>query len=148
MAMWRKPEIESSGVVNSGQSAGYSIGVTKAREVTPSVRATIGASIIIKGEISGNEDLQIDGAVEGHISLTEHSVTVGKSGSVIADIHAKFIYVEGELTGDLYGIEQVVVHRTGRVRGNITAPRVCLEDGAKLKGTIDMDPKPGIGVAE
>ena len=69
------------------------------------------------------------------------SVTVGKSGRVRANVYAKNVIIEGEIKGDVFGTDQVVVHPSGTVRGNITAPRVTLEDGAKLKGSIDMDPQ-------
>lgn len=105
-------------------------------------KAVIGTSITVKGELTGDEDLVIQGKVEGSIHLKDHAVTIGRTGRVKADVHAKNIYVQGEVTGDLFGGDQVIVQRSGIVRGNITAPRVTLEDGAKLKGTIDMDPKP------
>ena len=102
--------------------------------------AMIGQSIVIKGTITGNENLVIDGTVEGSISLPDNDVTVGDSGKVTADLSAKSVKVEGQVTGDIAGSEKVVISKTGRVRGNIVAPRVTLEDGAKFKGSIDMDP--------
>jgi len=105
----------------------------------PEAIATIGQSIFIKGEISGNEDLLIEGRAEGTINLGENQVTVSESGRVDAHINGRLIHVDGEVKGDLTGGEQVVIHRTGRVQGNITAPRVSLEDGARLKGMIDTD---------
>lgn len=100
----------------------------------------IGPSIEIKGTVTGDEDLVVQGKVEGTIDLGEHQVTVGQSGSVTADIRAKVVNVDGEVSGDLTGSEKVVISRSGRVRGNIVAPRVTLEDGALFKGSIDMDP--------
>lgn len=102
-------------------------------------KAVIGASISVKGEISGSEDLLIEGFVEGVVDLKKNTVTVASGGKVNASIHGKLIHVEGEVLGDLFGTEQVVVHRSGQVRGNISAPRVSLEDGARLKGMIDTD---------
>jgi cytoskeletal protein CcmA (bactofilin family) len=101
----------------------------------------IGPSICIKGDLSGQEDLIIEGRVEGTIELRQHNVTVGKKGRVKADIYAKTIAIEGEVLGNLYGEEQLVLRQTSTVRGNITAPRVSLEDGANFKGSIDMSPK-------
>lgn len=103
---------------------------------------TIGASIKIRGELSGEENLVIQGNVEGTIKLKDHSVSVGEQGSIQADVYAKSIIIQGELSGDLYGTDNVTVARSGRVNGNIIAPRVVLEDGAKFKGSIDMDSKP------
>lgn len=103
---------------------------------------TIGTSIKIKGELSGGEDLVIQGSVEGTIQLRENSVSVGEHGIIQADVFAKSITVQGELSGDLHGAEKVTVTRSGRVKGNIIAPRVVLEDGASFKGSIDMESKP------
>ncbi len=100
----------------------------------------IGPSITIKGEVTGEEDLLIHGKVEGTINLTGNQVSVGESGEVYANIQAKVIKIDGKVTGDITGIEKVVISKSGNVRGNIVAPRVMLEDGAIFKGSIDMDP--------
>jgi len=100
----------------------------------------IGPSIKIKGEVSGDEDLLIQGKVEGTIDLNANEVSVGQSGQVNADIKAKVIKIEGAVTGDITGNENVVISKSGNVHGNIVAPRVTLEDGAIFKGSIDMDP--------
>jgi cytoskeletal protein CcmA (bactofilin family) len=111
---------------------------------TPEMRvATLGPSIVIKGTLSGQEDLLIEGQVEGEISLRKHSVTVGEKGRVKADIFSQSICIEGEVQGNLNGDDHVTIRRTGKVRGNVTAPRVSLEDGAKFKGAIDMQPSSG-----
>lgn len=102
--------------------------------------AMIGPGININGDISGSESLVIEGKVEGKISLPGHQIDVGKSGRVHADVIAKLIKIEGELKGDIDGKEKVVIAKSGNVRGNITAPRVMLEDGAIFKGSIDIDP--------
>ncbi len=102
---------------------------------------TIGPSIRINGEISGEEDLVIQGAVEGNIQLKEHHLTVGEQGRIKADAFARTITVRGELTGDLTGAEKVTITASGRVRGNIVAPKVILEEGASFKGSIDMETK-------
>ena len=104
-------------------------------------RPVIGPTIYIKGDLSGQEDLIIEGRVEGTIELRQHNVTVGKKGKVKADIYGKTITIEGEVQGNLYGEEQLVLRQTSTVRGNITAPRVSLEDGSNFKGSIDMSPK-------
>lgn len=103
--------------------------------------AMIGASIRIKGELSGEEDLVIQGHVEGTIEVKKNNLTVGAQGSVKANVRAKIISVEGKVEGDLLGEERIVIKQSGDVRGNIIAPRVSLEDGAKFKGSIDMEPK-------
>lgn len=107
----------------------------------------IGPSIKIKGEVSGDEDLVIQGQVEGTIKLPNHQVFVGESGQVNADIHAKVVKIDGAVTGDVHGIENVVISKLGHVRGNIIAPRVTLEDGGVFKGSIDMDPGDNVAKA-
>lgn len=103
-------------------------------------KATIGPTIRIKGDVSGDENLHIEGKVEGTVSLASHELVVGKSGEVHADVTAKLIRIDGEVQGDITGKEKVIISATGNVRGNIVTPRMSLEDGAKFKGSIDMDP--------
>ncbi|MDX1432995.1 MAG: polymer-forming cytoskeletal protein [Gammaproteobacteria bacterium] len=104
--------------------------------------ATIGPTIRINGDLSGDEDVIVQGSVEGTVTLRENVLQVGKDGKINATVNARVITVEGRVEGDLHGGEQVVVQRSGVVRGNITAPRVTLEDGCKFKGSIDMDVEP------
>lgn len=111
-----------------------------ARTVMSKNVATIGPSICIVGEVTGDEDLLIQGQVEGRLSLPKNKIVIGPQGTVTADVCARVIDVEGAVHGDLFGVEQVVIHSSGVVRGNVSSPRVTVEDGAKLKGTIDMDP--------
>ena len=108
---------------------------------TASARAAvIGPRIRIKGDVTGDENLLIEGRVDGKVSLGEYRVDVGPAGQVYADIEAKVVKVDGEVQGDITGSEKVIISRSGNVRGNIKAPRMTLEDGAKFKGSIDMDP--------
>ncbi len=102
--------------------------------------AMIGKTIVVKGNITGDENLVVEGSVDGTIDLPNNDLTVGESGQVTADLKAKVIKVDGQVTGDIQGAEKVVVSKSGRVQGNITSPRVTLEDGAKFRGSIDMDP--------
>ena len=101
--------------------------------------ATIGPSIKIRGDISGDEDLIVQGTVEGTISLKQNNVIVGRDGRVKANVHARTIEIDGKVEGDLHGEEQVVVRKSGDIRGNVVAPRVTLEDGSRFKGSIDME---------
>ncbi len=100
----------------------------------------IGSTIKIKGDVTGDEDLLIEGSVEGTIDLAAHEVTVGESGKVKANIKGKIVIVNGQVVGDITGGEKVVISKTGDMRGNIVTPRMSLEDGAVFKGSIDMDP--------
>jgi cytoskeletal protein CcmA (bactofilin family) len=113
-----------------------------ARSSTPAREAAvIGRSIHIDGNLKGEEDLRIEGDVTGTIQLNNHSLTIGKDGKIKADVHAKVITVDGNMDGDLYGAERVSIRKTARVTGNIVAPRVSLEEGARFKGSIEMDPE-------
>ncbi len=103
-------------------------------------QAVIGRSISIKGELSGDEDLLIQGRVQGKIDLKKNNVTVGRNGHIIADICGKLIIIEGEVQGNLFGDEEIVVRESAVIRGNMRTPRFSLEDGAKFKGSIDMNP--------
>jgi cytoskeletal protein CcmA (bactofilin family) len=105
----------------------------------------IGPSIEIRGDLSGGEDLHVEGRVEGKIELRRHNVSIGKSGRVQADIFGKVITVDGEVQGNLFGEEQIILRHSSTVRGNLTAPRVMLEDGSNFKGSIDMTPKESAG---
>jgi cytoskeletal protein CcmA (bactofilin family) len=100
----------------------------------------IGPKIHVNGEISGDENLVVEGRVDGKINLKEHQVDIGQSGKVHADVAAKTVRISGEVRGDVKGYEKVIISRSGNVCGNIIAPRLTLEDGAKFKGSIDMDP--------
>jgi cytoskeletal protein CcmA (bactofilin family) len=101
-------------------------------------RATIGPSITIRGEVTGDEDLLIQGRVDGSVNLKQHAVTVGREGKIKADIVARLITVEGSVEGNLNADEQVILRAAARVQGDIKAPRVVLEDGARFRGGIDM----------
>lgn len=102
--------------------------------------ASIGKSIHVKGELTGSEDLAIEGTVEGKISLTGCRVTIGPTGQVRADITATAVIVGGQMKGSVRAEERVEVAANGNLIGDVRAPRVVLADGAKFKGSIDMDP--------
>jgi cytoskeletal protein CcmA (bactofilin family) len=99
----------------------------------------IGQSVQIKGELSGNEDLTIEGSVDGKIMLKEHNLTIGANGRITAEISAKTVVVIGKVTGNITASDRVEVSETGVVRGDIRAPRVALSDGSTFKGSIDME---------
>ena len=143
--MWTKNEtaLESASDSTAGtRPQPQSVSRSKPPASSQSRAATIGPSISIKGDISGNEDLLINGRVQGTIELREYNVTVGSDGRVVADIHAKRICVEGEVTGDLFG-DEVLIRKSGRMEGNTSAPKVMLENGCHYRGTIDMTPANG-----
>ena len=102
-------------------------------------RTVIGSSTRITGELAGEEDLLIKGQFEGKIDLKKGHVTIGKSGRLEADIYGKTITIEGTVQGNLFGEEKIILRQSGRVRGNMLAPRIHVEDGAKFQGNVDMD---------
>ena len=104
-------------------------------------QAIIGPSIRIKGTLSGKEDLLIQGRVEGRIDLKKNNITVGKSGRIKGDIYGKVISIEGEVRGNLVGEERIVLRQSGKVRGDMRAPRINLEEGATFKGNVATDSK-------
>jgi len=98
----------------------------------------VGKSIVIKGELSGGEDLTVQGRVEGKIELRDHVLTVGSNGCIKAQIIAKAIVVLGQVTGNLIATEKVDIKESGAVEGDIVAPRVAIADGSHFRGSIDM----------
>ncbi|MDH5528319.1 MAG: polymer-forming cytoskeletal protein [Nitrospirota bacterium] len=108
------------------------------RSASMNAVAMIGKSIVIKGELSGNEDLTIEGTVEGKISLTENSVMVGADGRVTANIFARTITITGKVEGDVTATERIEITASGSVKGNLRAPRLVITDGAFFQGSVEM----------
>ena len=134
----------SAATPHSGGNAG---GINSAEDPSPS--AVIGSKITFKGELSGDEDLLIQGTVEGSVTLKDNQLTVGKLGKVKANLSAKNIIVDGCVEGDLIAEGHICINASSIVKGNIIAQRVTLEDGAKFRGSIEMDtdtpvPKPAV----
>ena len=100
--------------------------------------ATIGKSIVFKGELSGDEDLQIDGHVEGNVALPGNELTIGPNGQVDAEVNAKSVQVIGKVAGNVIATERVEVHSSGVVKGDIKAPKLLIQEGAVVNGAIQM----------
>ncbi len=133
--MWKKDEAPAKTPATGPEDPGQP---QRSPSRKPSVeQATIGRSITIKGEVTGEEDLLIQGRVDGSVNLQQHTVTVGPDGVVHADIAARVITVEGSVEGNLLADEQVILRSSARVEGDIAAPRVALEDGAGFRGGVD-----------
>lgn len=98
----------------------------------------IGKSIVVKGELGGSEDLTVEGQVEGKIELKQHVLTVGVHGRIRAQVFAKEVVVLGEVVGNIEATEKVAICREGAVEGDIKAPSVTIDGGAKFRGGIDM----------
>lgn len=108
-------------------------------ENTPITAAVIGPKIRFKGELVGEEDLLIQGQVDGTIDLKGNKLIIGEQGVVKANVLAQNITIEGTVEGDIYGEERISIKSSSNVKGNLVADRVTLEDGAKFKGSIDME---------
>jgi cytoskeletal protein CcmA (bactofilin family) len=106
--------------------------------------ARVGSTLFFKGDLKGEEDLVIDGRVEGSISLKQGNITIGERGRVEADIEALTILVSGVVKGNLSAADRVVLLETGRVEGNIAAKSVSLENGCHFRGSIDMQSDPAV----
>jgi cytoskeletal protein CcmA (bactofilin family) len=120
----------------------------EAARATPSApvpngeQATIGKSLVVKGEVSGSESLYIDGKVEGAINLPGNRVTIGRNGQVAANISAREVVVLGKVRGNIQASDRVDIRSEGSLTGDVVAARISIEDGAFFKGGIDIT-KPG-----
>jgi cytoskeletal protein CcmA (bactofilin family) len=112
--------------------------VLKSNDIYRADVAHIGKSVLVKGELSGSEDLYLDGEVEGSIELREHSLTVGPHGRVRANIHARDVVVHGRVDGNVNGTERVELKKSAVLTGDIATQRIVIEDGAYFKGAIDI----------
>lgn len=104
--------------------------------------AHIGKSVVIKGELSGSEDLYIDGEVEGLIDLKQNAVTIGPHGTVKAKITAKSVILEGKVIGDIFGSERVELRGASVVAGDIVTKRIVIAEGASFKGSVNQGGEP------
>ncbi|HWR36658.1 MAG TPA: polymer-forming cytoskeletal protein [Clostridia bacterium] len=100
--------------------------------------AHIGKSVIVKGELSGSEDLYLDGEVEGSIELRGHSLIIGPNGRVRANVHAKDVVIHGKVDGNVRGTDRVELKKSALLNGDIFTQRIVIEDGAFFKGAIDI----------
>jgi cytoskeletal protein CcmA (bactofilin family) len=101
--------------------------------------AWIGDALLVRGDVISTRDLVIHGRVEGTIDLGDHSLTIGVGASVVADLVAKSVTISGEVKGNVTAMSSVALLATGSVEGNVTTPRLIMEDGAVLRGRVDVD---------
>ncbi|MDX1403440.1 MAG: polymer-forming cytoskeletal protein [Woeseiaceae bacterium] len=118
--------------------------IGEARPVRARNVSVIGPTLVFKGELSADEDLVIEGDIEGTIAHHKKHLTIGKQGRVKADIHASSVIVEGRLIGDIHSEGVVSLAKGADVTGNIYCGRIVMEDGSRFKGKIDMGEKPKI----
>ncbi len=100
--------------------------------------ANIGKSLVLQAQISGEEDLYVDGQLDGSVELKNHNLTIGINGRVNANVIARNVYVEGNLKGNVVATEKVEIRKTGSLQGDLTTGGVTIEDGAYFKGSIDI----------
>jgi cytoskeletal protein CcmA (bactofilin family) len=146
--MWKREQPpRSTGVTTSPEPLAQSPSpgrVDQTREEQRPMREepmNIGKSIVISGELSGSEDLTIEGHVNGKIELRDHVLTIGSNGRITAQVSAKSIIVLGHVTGNLIADEKVDIRESGSVEGDVVAPRVAIADGSHFRGSIDMQRK-------
>jgi len=113
-------------------------GPAKTAISSPTEQASIGRTLVIKGEISGSETLYIDGRVEGSIHLNDNRVTIGRNGTVAANINAKEVVIMGKVTGNIECSDRLDIRSEGSLTGDVVTPRISVEDGAILKGSVQV----------
>jgi cytoskeletal protein CcmA (bactofilin family) len=145
--VWKKEDVKSQGLPENGPgiSANSPATGSVARPASASVPVSSGASacisqgIRIKGEVTGSEDLFVDGHVEGKVNLSNGSLTVGPNGEVKADIFAREVIVRGRVDGKIVGREKIQLWSTGNVAGDLQTERLTIEDGAVLRGRVEIE---------
>ncbi len=144
--MWKKEDSKAQGVpeisTGPGSASVSPSGSSGGLPVSPRATACISQGIRIKGEITGSEDLFVDGPVEGKLNLANGSLTVGPNGSVKADITAREVIVRGRVEGKIAGRERVQLWSTGQVIGEVQTQRLAVEDGAVLRGKVEAGKLP------
>jgi cytoskeletal protein CcmA (bactofilin family) len=104
----------------------------------PIEQASIGRSLVIKGEVSGGESLYIDGRIEGTINIPEHRVTIGRNGVVSADVNAREVVIMGKVNGNVICSDRLDIRSEGSVTGDVVTQRISVEDGANLRGSVQV----------
>ena len=146
--MWKKEEPKSQGVAENSHAlptASPATSSAAAREgsaalpISGRATACISQGIRIKGEVTGSEDLFVDGHFEGKLNLTNGSLTVGPNGEVKADIFAREVIVRGRVDGKIVGREKIQLWSTGNVAGDLQTERLAIEDGAVLRGRVEIE---------
>ena len=145
--MWKREEPARPGMPTtaSGSNMRESSATPPGAEATAQANrpmgrevVNIGKSVIIKGELSGSEDLTIEGKVDGEIELRDHVLTIGPNGKIKAQVFAKSVIVMGRVTGNITATEKINIRENGSVEGDINAPTIAISEGAQFRGSIDM----------
>ena len=149
--MWKKEDAKPQGISPSpvsttnvaSPSTTASIPKSAPVPVSPHAAACISQGIKIKGEVTGSEDLFVDGQVDGKLNLTNGSLTIGPNGSVKADVNAREVIVRGKIEGKVIGRDKVQLWSTGQVIGEVQTERLAIEEGALLRGKIEAGKQAG-----
>src|SRR6188768_4240989 len=150
--MWKRdesvkpatPPASTPAAAPAPAAAASSAGEPRAPQMIGRDMVNIGKSVVIKGELSGSEDLTIEGHVEGRIDLKDNVLTIGPNGKIKAEVFAKSVVVLGEVTGNVTASEKVDIRDNGSVDGDIASPRVAIAEGAHFRGSVDMQRKSGL----
>jgi len=150
--MWKKEDAKSQGVPEISTAPARPVSQTQPSSISPSVApmipsssnasASISQGIKIKGEVTGSEDLFVDGHVDGKLSLTNGSLTIGPNGFVKADVVAREVIVRGKIDGKVTGRDKVQLLSTGQVNGEVQTDRLAIEEGALLRGRVEAGKAP------
>lgn len=135
---WTSPAGSDSPGVSSQAPAGV-VPAARANAAAWGEMARIGKSVTIRGELSGSEDLYIDGEVQGSIDLQGHSLTLGPNGRVRANVRARTVVIHGKMDGNVHGSEKVELKSSGVLVGDITTKRIAIEEGGFLKGKVELN---------
>src|SRR5713226_6673708 len=146
--MWKKEDSKPQGVAENSTTSANSAATTSgssastyptssAIPISPRAAACISQGIRIKGEVTGSEDLFVDGLVDGKLNLTNGSLTIGPNGTVKADVNAREVIVRGKIEGKVTGRDKVQLWSTGQVTGEVQTERLSIEEGAWLKGKVE-----------
>jgi cytoskeletal protein CcmA (bactofilin family) len=146
MALWRNkgegeaPErpAEPERIMTTAPQATFATPPTERRQSGGHEMANIGKSISIKGDVVGDEDTVLEGRVEGRVSLKNHHLTIGPNGDVQGEVSAKQVTVVGKVAGNVIASERIEVRETGRIQGDLIAPRLTVAEGAVINGAITM----------
>ena len=136
--MWKREEAAKPVAPPPANLPGPGAGAVRAQGRPTDREVNIGKSVIIKGELSGSEDLTIEGQVEGKIELRQHVLTIGPHGRIRAEVFAKVVVVLGEVVGNIHATDKVTILEKGAVDGDITAPKIAIAEGSRFRGSVDM----------
>ena len=140
--MWNREESRSASGNTDQPAVGPAPYDRRFSEVKETLVANVGSSVFVKGELTGSEDVTVDGRVEGRIDLPDHALTIGPNGHIQADIVAKVLTVFGLVVGGIRARDKVDIRRGGSLQGDLACARLSIQDGAHFCGKVDMATRP------